>query len=159
MDDKDKIEINPNPEIRTCDTEECIASMAALIGARNALIAKCQQISGLFAQKTQLGAIAFRLWVFAMMTLLIGAILLGLSQLPPPLTALAGPATAALVLGAALAAIAAVMGAIILVMEARLNTLRGERNTLRTAFDAAVANVTTNCPPQCWSIVNMTVPC
>jgi hypothetical protein len=137
------------PELRSCNSKQCVDALAALAAARGIITFKCGQVASARSWMNTLAAIAATL--FAIAAAAVGA---AVAALAIPVI---GKALAVVILWAALTFLAtAILFAVLAGIAAiRVLVLENELNQARAAFGNATTTVTNSCPPGCWGDLTM----
>jgi hypothetical protein len=138
-----------DPELRSCNSKECVEALAAVVAARGVITFKCGQVASARSWMNTLAAIAASL--FAIAAAAVGAAA-AVASIP-----VIGQALAVVLLWVALSFLAtAILFAVLAGIAAlRVLVLEGELNQARTSFANATARVTASCPPSCWGDTTM----
>ena len=132
----------PDPR-RNCSSEQCITALAAVAFARNAIIAKCNELAMAKSGRDVLAAIGA---VFATLAVGVAAAAAAASG-----TVFGIPvALVLLVVAATLAATALAFFLLAGIAELRVLALEHDIANATRDFETAVTSVTSSCDPSCW---------
>lgn len=140
---------NIDPELRNCNSRECVDALSAVVAARGIITFKCGQVASARSWMNTLAAIAATL--FAIAAAAVGAAA-AVASIP-----VIGKALAVIILWAALTllATAILFGILAGIAAIRVLVLENELNQARANFANATSSVTSSCPPTCWGDLSM----